>query len=228
MCGDELPERGRRSASSVEIALAIPRDYRKRAVVGAVRRGLSPVFGPLALSESDDDGVAPALTVLIDGWGRLGLLAAVRRCREMSLPSLAIATARRRSLAALLEAGACDAVRWPIPTAELVARVRAHVQRASSRTMAPEIRLDAVAHALVCLEVTVPLTPAQWAVLNVLLLKPGQWVASRELMSLALHSRQADTARVRAQIHRIRAELQSEAWRLQSNRALGYRFDVSV
>jgi len=215
-------------AAQPGLALAIPRLYRKSAVAESVRACLSGRFPDLFVSESQADCPSfLALAVLVDGWGELGLLQALRRLREISITALAISTDRHSSLAELLEAGASDAVHWPITPRELVARVGARLPRTTTAARPAHVRIDAALRVLVCQDLTVPLTSSQFALLSVLFQRPGEWVSSRGLMNTALRSKQDDTARLRVQIYRLREKLRHQSWRLQSDRDLGYRFDVS-
>jgi DNA-binding response OmpR family regulator len=216
-----------RASSQPRLVVAIPQHHDESGVVDSVRSCLSGPFPDLFASESPAD-CPPfiVLVVLIDGWGEFGLLHAVQRCHEGSIATLALSTDSSCDLGELLEAGASDAVHWPIARRELIARVGARLRR-SGGPPTPSIRIDAAIRALICHDLTIQLTRSQFAILRMLFKSPGQWVSSRDLMNIALRSNQDDNVRLRVQIHRLREKLERHAWRLQSDREFGYRFNVS-
>jgi len=178
-----------------------------------------------AVGESPE---APRLIVVIDGWGSLALRDALERCEASwaGCPTLAVLARRGLNVAAALEAGATDCVRWPTGSDELTARVRARLSLARG-SETPLIALDSRRSTIRCHGVRANLTPGQFQIVNELLRQPARWMTSKELMKTALLSSRKDTTQVRVHVHAIRRKLRHEAWRLRGDRGLGYFFEVS-
>jgi two-component system OmpR family response regulator len=111
------------------------------------------------------------------------------------------------------EAGGDDYVTKPFAFEELVARLRALLRRAGidSTLEVGELRLDPAAHAAMCGERSVPLTPTEFRLLAALAARPGEAVRRHELINAAwphgaiVHDNTLDTyvARLRRKLRTL-------------------------
>jgi len=109
-------------------------------------------------------------------------------------------------------AGGDDYVAKPFAFAELVARVRALLRRASSDSVAEagSLRLDPVAHAAFVGDVKTPLTPTEFRVLARLVMSPGETVRRSDLIRTAWpHGARVQQNTLDAYIARLRRKLES-------------------
>jgi two-component system KDP operon response regulator KdpE len=141
-----------------------------------------------------------------------------------------------------LDAGADDYVTKPFAVDELMARLRAHVRRATLPGEAPplrlgDVRIDLAAKTAVRELVTgsgagpveeVRLTPTEWHLLEILLRNPGRLVGQRELLrevwGPAYYS---ETGYLRVYVGQLRRKLEADPSRpryLITEPGMGYRY----
>jgi two-component system OmpR family response regulator len=177
--------------------------------------------------------------MLPDGDG----VALCRRLRQTSDVPVIILTARGEELERVvgLEVGADDYVVKPFAPRELVARIQAIIRR--TRRSTPDAPLGFVAFAdwrlnlsarhLIAEDGTVvPLSNAEFRLLNVFLAEPGR-VLTREHLMDASHGRATDTydRSIDVQISRLRQRLGDDVKSpklIRTIRGEGYMFDPAI
>jgi two-component system KDP operon response regulator KdpE len=136
-----------------------------------------------------------------------------------------------------LDAGADDYVTKPFGMAELLARLRAAVRRASVSTVdgepvvdAGEFRVDLAAKKVVREGAEVHLTPTEWGVLELLVRHRGKLVGQKELLRTVWGpSYGTETNYLRVYIAQLRRKLEPEPSRprhLITEAGMGYRFEA--
>ncbi len=184
---------------------------------------LAPRVGEIQLSSTPEEIRAPELTLVVEGWGELDSFLALRECQlRFATPVVVFVGPRLRALIPdLLRAGASDCLRWPLPDAELLARVEMRLKREPE-----EITLDSGALTLRCGAVHARLTRTEYHIMRSLLNEPSRWSTHEQIAKASLGRARSQNL-LRVHIHSIRRKLKSEAWRLLSDRNLGYRFVTS-
>ena len=186
---------------------------------------LQPHVSRVHVSKHPEDVVTPSLTIVLHGWGSLEPFAALREFRlKFNSPVIVVVPQRAGSMILeLLRAGATDCVRWPASSAdaELLARVRIRLTPARQN-----ITLDTTSLTLTCCDVIARLTVRELRIVHHLLQNAARWSTTEEMTTVALGSGHSSASVVRVRIYAIRRKLKNQAWRLRSNRALGYRFDT--
>ncbi len=173
-----------------------------------------------------------ALAVIDVGLPGIDGLTLVRRLRQAGkgLPTLVL-TARctLEDKVKALDLGADDFLGKPFEPAELVARCRALLRRASG-ALDGIVRLNRLqvdlAGKRLCIDATeVELTAREWSVFECLVRRTGQVVPKERLQQALAHPDQDLTANaVEVQVSRLRAKL-GEAAVIRGLRGLGYRLE---
>jgi two-component system KDP operon response regulator KdpE len=137
-----------------------------------------------------------------------------------------------------LDAGADDYVTKPFGMAELLARLRAAVRRASTATVEGEASVDAgdftvdlAAKKVVRADgKEVHLTPTEWGILEMLVRHRGKLVGQRELLKAVWGPGYGtETNYLRVYVAQLRRKLEREPGRprhLVTEAGMGYRFEV--
>jgi DNA-binding response OmpR family regulator len=136
---------------------------------------------------------------------------------------------------AALESGADDYASKPFSTAEIIARMRAVLRRASPPPAVTSVswgrlRIDLLARRVEVVGRAVPLTPIEYELLRHLATHPGVAVSREQFLREVWHSRSTwqDPETVTEHVRRLRAKLTAagldEHW-ITTLRGFGYRFD---
>jgi DNA-binding response OmpR family regulator len=173
-----------------------------------------------------------ALAVIDVGLPGADGLTLVRRLRSagQTMPTL-ILTARStlNDKVKALDLGADDFLSKPFEPAELAARCRALLRRASGALdgviKLHRIRVDLVGRRLNVDDAEVDLTAREWLLLECLVRKTGQ-IVSKERVQQAVSSPEQDVTPNAVEVHisRLRAKL-GDAAVIRSLRGLGYRLE---
>lgn len=177
---------------------------------------------------------------LIDlGLPRLDGLRVIDSLRGWSHAPILVISGRTDSVDKVraLDVGADDYVTKPFAVAELLARIRALVRRAGSEDEHPvaqlgDVRVDAAARSASreCAGAARPihLTPTEWRLVEVLLSRPDQLVAGRELLERVWGPGHADdSAYLRFYMSQIRKKLEGDPEHPRffvTEPRMGYRF----
>ncbi len=167
----------------------------------------------------------------MDGWE------VCRRLRELSDVPIIFLTARGevRDVVKGLEMGADDYIVKPYDNEELIARIRAHLRRAPSSSIAEELTFDGGNLRINFLnrEVRVRgqpvhLTPKEFNLLGVLVRGAGRVITRHELVTEAWGAEYADaTDSLKLYIHYLRQKIEEDPEHPQyilTSRGIGYRF----
>jgi two-component system response regulator CpxR len=172
------------------------------------------------------------LDVMLPGIGGFAVLDELRRVSDTPVLML---TARGEPADRIqgLSAGADDYLSKPFEPAELVARIRAIMRRASGltgRRKTPAIdiagvHLDPAAREVTVGDAVVDLTSIEYEILEVLMRAAGRAV-SRDEISIRLHQREAAALDRAVDVHisRIRSKLAPKGRLIQTIRGGGYLF----
>ena len=207
------------------LIICIPR-ARSHPLAERLRVMLEPQHEKVEVSASPGVAAAnPDLSLLVNGWGALEPLLALRECQlRFPAPVVVVVSHRHQLLIAeLLRAGAADCVRWPVSSAELTARIEMRLPR-----IPQDITLDATSLTFVCHTVNVKLTLSEFRIVHHLLQNAARWSTSEEMTTAALRSGRSSESVLRVHVYSIRRKLKQESWRLLSSRAFGYRFDIQT
>lgn len=214
----------------------------ERDLADLVRRALEQEGFDVILAADGASGLRiarehrPDLVVLDLGMPDIDGLEVCRqlRCdpRHHHLPILVLsARASTADRVIGLETGADDYLIKPFAARELVARVRALLRRSVAEgpreavIQAGELAIDLHGHEATLRGAPVPLTAAEFRVLEFLASQPGRAFSRDEIIESALHSDAAVTARtVDAHIVGIRKALGPAARYVRTIRGVGYQF----
>jgi two-component system, OmpR family, KDP operon response regulator KdpE len=181
----------------------------------------------------------PDLVMLDLGMPGLNGLQVIRAIRGWSRVPILVVSGRTESYdtVAALDTGADDYVTKPFLADELVARVRALTRRIASDASEPVVRfggveVDLARHRVTRLvgdeEVTIRLTPTEWAFLEVLVRNPDRLVTRRYLLDHVWGPGHAnDSGYLRLYMAQLRKKLErepAEPVHLLTDPGLGYRF----
>jgi len=153
------------------------------------------------------------------------------RLRRQALPVLML-TARDglNDRVTALDLGADDYLTKPFHIAELVARCRALVRRANSRSSSTlelgALKLEIARKQASAFDAPLELTLREWSILECLVLNAGRIVGKSRLMSAVSDwSDDLSPNAIEVYVSRLRAKL-GEAARIRTVRGLGYRIDA--
>ena len=153
------------------------------------------------------------------------------RLRRQALPVLML-TARDglNDRVTALDLGADDYLTKPFHIAELVARCRALIRRANSRSSSTlefgALKLEIARKQASAFELPLDLTLREWSILECLVLNAGRIVGKSRLMSAVSDwSDELSPNAIEVYVSRLRAKL-GDAARIRTVRGLGYRIDA--
>lgn len=199
------------------------------------RAGLVPLARPdgrtglRALHQRHPDAVVLDIGLPdLDGWTVL------ERIRDLSDVPVLLLTARNLEMDKVrgLQAGADDYLTKPFGNAELVARVRALVRRASSTADVESVlvheetglTVDVAAREVTIGDEPIPLTPLEYRVLHALMRQQGRVLSPTELLEEAWDDPVGVSPdRVKFAVMRLRAKLGPAGSSIQNRRGFGYR-----
>jgi DNA-binding response OmpR family regulator len=136
-----------------------------------------------------------------------------------------------------LELGADDYVVKPFSPRELLARIRAVLRRADDHEpkaagrAAGELRVDEARHAVTVAGRPVELTAKEFGLLAALMRADGRVLGREQLLETVwgyANAAEIESRTVDVHIRRLRAKLGSEARRIVTVKAVGYRFDADT
>jgi DNA-binding response OmpR family regulator len=231
------------SALDGACVLVVDDDELIRAVVG---RLVSGAGGEVIDAPTAEDGLRalyrdrPSLVVLdidlpgLDGWE------ALERIRQMTDVPVVMLSGRGDELEKVraLQAGADDYVTKPFGPQELLARMQAHLRRATARDAADRpqgvatYRDDAVAVDFLHAEASVlgtpvRLTPREFRLLAALVRHAGRTLSGEQLLELAWDDPAGDARRVKVYIGYLRGKLADAGLDpppIDTVRGFGYRY----
>ena len=205
------------------------------------QRGLEQAGFTVVTAATGDQGLtrfhadqpdAVVLDVMLPGLDGLEVCRAIR---ASSATPVVMLTARSDTLDVVvgLESGADDYVTKPFEMAELVARVRASLRRAShpgpdqERLRIGPVRVDLAAHTVERGQERLELTPTEFRLLVELARHAGQVLSREQLLELVWgYDYLGDSRLVDATIQRLRAKIEpqpSEPQLIETVRGVGYR-----
>jgi DNA-binding response OmpR family regulator len=182
--------------------------------------------------------VRPDLVILdiglpgMDGWHVL------ERIRDLTTTPIIMVTARAHEGDKVrgLQSGADDYLTKPFSNRELVARVEAHLRRATtppeagieSLYMDGRLMIDFLAHEVTADDKPVDLTPSEFRLLAVLARHPGQVLSHEQLLELAWNDpTSTGPDRVKFGVLRLRRKLgwdDPDTCPIEAVRGFGYRY----
>jgi two-component system response regulator BaeR len=174
------------------------------------------------------------LDLMLPGLDGLSLCRALREGNKLTgeLPVIMV-TARVEEIDRLLglEAGADDYLCKPFSPRELMARIKAILRRAGSRTAQPPVlALDDTARSILVGGQALDLTPSEFAILAALARRPGQVFSRAQLLDAArADSLDATDRAIDSHIKNLRRKIDAAAPGLEVIRSiygLGYRCDL--
>lgn len=206
------------------------------------QRGLQQAGFEVLTAASGDEGLerfhaehpdAVVLDVMLPGIDGLEVCKAIR---ASSATPVVMLTARSDTLDVVvgLESGADDYVTKPFEMAELIARVRASLRRASRSDQTHgdllrvgSLQIDVAAHTVGRDGRPIELTPTEFRLLTELARHPGQVLSREQLLELVWgYDYLGDSRLVDATIQRLRAKIEpepSEPQLVETVRGVGYR-----
>ncbi|TVR17794.1 MAG: DNA-binding response regulator [Nitriliruptor sp.] len=205
------------------------------------QRGLERAGFAVVTAATGDEGLARfrtdrpdavVLDVMLPGLDGLEVCKAIR---ATSATPVVMLTARSDTLDVVvgLESGADDYVTKPFEMAELVARVRASLRRASHPEPDPDrlhvgpVRVDVAAHTVERGQEQLELTPTEFRLLVELARHAGHVLSREQLLELVWgYDYLGDSRLVDATIQRLRAKIEpepSEPQLIETVRGVGYR-----
>lgn len=187
--------------------------------------------GEELLSEESFDLIL--LDVMLPGQDGFEMLRAIR-ARGINIPVIML-TARGEEVDKVvgLEIGADDYVTKPFSNRELVARIKAHLRRASKNQTPKEfsfgdIRVDFLSHKVFCRDEPVNLTSTEFAILKLLIQqRPDVISRDRILNEIWGYSFCPDSRMVDTHILNIRKKLECDPHNpdfIKTHHGVGYRF----
>ena len=181
----------------------------------------------------------PDVVVLDLGLPDLDGVEVVRRLRTWSRTPIIVLSAREAEpdKVAALDAGADDYVTKPFGMAELLARLRAAVRRASPAADQPTIQTADFTIDLAAKQVTTPtgdevrLTPTEWGIVELLVRNGGRLVTQQDLLQSVWGPQyQSETNYLRVHMAHIRRKLEPAPPHpryFHTEPGMGYRFTAT-
>jgi two-component system, OmpR family, KDP operon response regulator KdpE len=212
----------------------------RRAVRNALR-GLDDRVIEAATGETGVDLAAaeqPSLIVLDVGLPGRGGLQVCRDLRAFTAVPIVVLSARHgdEDKVALLDAGADDFVTKPFSTAELQARVRAHLRRAAKEkgdtkeVVVGNLVVDLVKRTVARAGKAVHLTPTEWDLLRVLVTHPDQTLTQQQLGRAVWGAAHGDVQQyLRVYVGQLRRKIEDDAIKpryIKTEPSVGYRFET--
>jgi len=172
----------------------------------------------------------------MDGWNVL------ERIRDLTTVPIIMVTARTQEGDKVrgLQAGADDYLTKPFSNRELVARVDAHLRRATTPVNTgverfysdARVSIDFLAHEVTADQKTVELTPTEFRLLSVLVRHPGQVLSHDQILDLGWNDpTSTGPDRVKFAVLRLRRKLgwdDPDACPIEAVRGFGYRYRKPV
>lgn len=196
--------------------------------------GLSLVISPLDTEVIELCRLEkPAVILLDERPGGLAVCRAIHGCPDLQEAPIVLMGRfhTEESRLAALNAGATDCLNKPVSITELVARIRVHIRSLAANRPGPPavysaLRLDLNQHQAVFHGRKIALSPTEFHLLKLLMMRPGQLLQRRELLTAVWGSKPDVTPRVLDTfIRRLRAKLDGgDSW-IRSVRGVGYLFD---
>ncbi|MFA9446694.1 MtrAB system response regulator MtrA [Egicoccus sp. AB-alg6-2] len=204
-------------------------------------RGLRNAGFEVLTAATGDEGLARfradrpdavVLDVMLPGMDGLEVCKAIRGASAVPVVML---TARSDTLDVVvgLESGADDYVTKPFEMAELVARVRASLRRASGGDRSDDVlkvgdvRIDVAAHTVARGQERIELTPTEFRLLAELARHAGNVLSREQLLELVWgYDYLGDSRLVDATIQRLRAKIEAQPSHphlIETVRGVGYR-----
>ena len=170
------------------------------------------------------------LVILDLALPRLDGLGVLRRLRGRNNPVPVILLTANASLNGRvkgLDEGADDYLVKPFEVAELEARIRAQLRRASGQPMrvlsCGDLRLDTGSHLFTLADKPLTLTPREQAVLEQLMHRQGRTLSKDALASAVFgFDDDADPSSIEIYVHRLRKKLEGGSVSISTLRGLGY------
>jgi len=180
----------------------------------------------------------PSLIVLDLGLPGRGGLQVCRDLRAFTAVPIVVLSARHSDddKVALFDAGADDYVTKPFSTAELQARVRAHLRRATNekgdakRFVAGNLVIDLVRRTVTKSGESVHLTPTEWELLRTFVAHPDQTLTHQQLGSAVWHGVHGDIQQyLRVYVGQLRRKIEDDPIHpryIKTEPSMGYRFET--
>jgi two-component system, OmpR family, KDP operon response regulator KdpE len=209
-------------------------DALQAALVGRGYEVHSALNGPLAIESVTNH--APDVVLLDLAMPGMDGVEVTRRLRSWSEVPIVVLSARtdEHQKVLALDAGADDYVTKPFGSEELLARVRAALRRARSRTNEhPVIRVDSLtidfaARRVLRDDVEVHLTPTEFELLRLLASNPDRVLTHRYLLQAAMGPGYEDALEnLRTFIAQLRRKIEPDSGRpriIVTEPGIGYRF----
>ncbi len=196
-------------------------------------------------ARTGDEGVdlaaaeQPTLIILDLGLPDRSGLDVCRDLRAFTATPIIVLSARHDAVdkVALLDAGADDYVTKPFSTAELQARVRAHLRRGPGRGVEQvaiisrgDLVVDLGRRVVTRGGVPVHLTPTEWGLLRALVSHPDQTLTHQQLFRDVWGSSHSDAQQnLRVYVGQLRRKIEVDPIRprfIKTEAGVGYRFDT--
>jgi two-component system phosphate regulon response regulator PhoB len=189
----------------------------------------------LRLARADAPDVV-VLDLMLPGLDGLEVCRQLRREPATRRLPIIMLTARGEEVDRVvgLELGADDYVVKPFSPRELVARIRAVLRRAETPEREPAghataaLRVDEARHAVTVSGRPVTLTAKEFGLLAALMKADGRVLSREQLLETVwgyANAVEIESRTVDVHVRRLRAKLGSEAQRVVTVKAVGYRFD---